>query len=147
MNRVSDQTYLLNDQYKDASNFTARFQLHERFSVNPQGWFPWVLDRVRLPAEARVLEVGCGPGWLWERNLERIPKGWDVTLTDFSPGMLEEAKHNLPDGDRRFRFEVADAQAITFVARLTRPSKILANRHCEEDIAFGCPTKQSHSVI
>ncbi len=30
-------TYLLNDQYKDASNFNARLQLHERFSLNPTG--------------------------------------------------------------------------------------------------------------
>lgn len=92
MNRLSDQTYLLNEQYKDASNFNARFQLHERFSVNQYGWLPWVFDHIRLPEEARILELGCGPGRLWQKNLHRIPAGWDVTLKNLAM---------MPDTTRR----------------------------------------------
>ena len=50
---------------------------------------------MRLPAPSRVLEVGCGPGALWTSNRERIPEGWHLLLTDFSRGMVEQARLNL----------------------------------------------------
>ena len=40
--------------------------------------------------------------------------GWDITLSDFSPGMLEEAQKNLSGSDHPFTFQVVDAQAIPF---------------------------------
>ena len=36
MDKYRDQTYLLNSQYKDATNFGARVDLHRRFSVKTQ---------------------------------------------------------------------------------------------------------------
>jgi ubiquinone/menaquinone biosynthesis C-methylase UbiE len=114
MSKIADQDYLLHEQYKDVSNFQARFQLHARFSTNHYGWLPWVFDQFKLPAACRVLELGCGPGRLWQQNSGRIPAGWEVTLSDFSPGMLEEAQRNLADSPHPFRFEVVDAQAIPF---------------------------------
>src|SRR5207249_3059431 len=74
----------------------------------------WVFDRICLPAKARVLELGCGPGTLWRENGERIPADWEITLTDFSPGMVQEARHNLRDVPRNFAFALADAQAIPY---------------------------------
>lgn len=114
MSTQSDQAHLPSDQYKDASNFNARVQLHERFSVNRHGWLPWVFDHICLAPDSRILELGCGPGMLWLKNLHRIPEGWDITLTDLSPGMVEEARKNLRHSQRPFRFEVADAQSIPF---------------------------------
>jgi ubiquinone/menaquinone biosynthesis C-methylase UbiE len=89
-------------QYRDASNLNARIALHERFSTNAYGWQRWVFDQLELPPDARVLELGCGTGKLWVENRDRTPEGWDVTLTDASPGMLREARRNL-GLDRRFR--------------------------------------------
>jgi SAM-dependent methyltransferase len=60
--------------------------------------------------------LGCGPGNLWLDNLERIPEGWAVTLSDLSPGMLAEARNNLGKAGRPFRFQVTDAQGIPFEA-------------------------------
>jgi len=37
MNRMTDQRYLLEDQYRDSRNLQDRAQLHARFSVNPRG--------------------------------------------------------------------------------------------------------------
>jgi ubiquinone/menaquinone biosynthesis C-methylase UbiE len=113
MSKISDQSYLKTYQYNDASNLNDRIQIHVRFSTNRYSWHRWVLDQIELPEHAFVLELGCGPGRLWAGNLERIPSGWEITLTDFSPGMLEEARRNLA-GARPFAFEVADAQAIPF---------------------------------
>jgi SAM-dependent methyltransferase len=116
MPTISDQTYLLTDQYKDASKLDARVQLHLLFSTNKYGWHRWCFDQYALPAEATVLEVGCGPAYLWKSNLDRLPVGWTITLSDFSAGMLEQAKQNLGERATTFRFEIVDAQAIPFEA-------------------------------
>src|SRR5262245_7806534 len=109
-----DQQYLLNEQYRNASNLNARIELHRRFSTNAYGWHRWVFDHFRLPPEARVLELGCGPGELWRENADRIPEGWEVTLADLSPGMLAAARRSLRDLLRSFAFAEVDAQSIPF---------------------------------
>lgn len=111
---MADQAYLRDSQYKDAGNLRARQGLHERFSTNPYGWHRWVFDRLQLPAQARILELGCGPGALWRENAERIPPGWQITLSDFSPGMLQEAERNLAGCPRPFTYQVIDVQAIPY---------------------------------
>jgi ubiquinone/menaquinone biosynthesis C-methylase UbiE len=112
MPQIADQVYL-REQYKNAANLNDRIQLHVRFSTNRYDFHRWVFDQLKLAPESRVLELGCGPGSLWRPNLDRVPAGWQITLTDFSPGMLEEARANLANG-HAFAFEQADAQAIPF---------------------------------
>ena len=110
--RFVDPRYLRDEQYRNAANLNARIQLHARFGTNKYPWHRWVFDQFDLPAESRVLELGCGPGHLWKNNIDRIPPGWTVTLSDFSPGMLQEARDNLGDGEHPFTFEQIDAQSI-----------------------------------
>jgi SAM-dependent methyltransferase len=114
MPTLSDQTYLLNDQYKNASKLEARVQLHLLYSTNQYGWHRWCFDQYALSAQASVLELGCGPAYLWKSNLDRLPADWRVTLSDFSAGMLEQAQQNLGEHASAFRFEIVDAQAIPF---------------------------------
>jgi len=109
----SDPEYVTR-QYSDASNLKARIALHERFSTNPYGLPRWIFDHFELPDEATVLEIGCGPGRLWTENLDRLPEGWIITLTDASPGMVREAKRSLSGSRRRFEFQVADVQELPF---------------------------------
>lgn len=110
----SDQHYLLTNQYKDASNLNARIALHERFSTNPYDWHRWVFEQIHIAPQASILELGCGPGKLWLNNAERIPDGWQVTLTDFSPGMLQENRRNLHAVPHSFMYRVVDAQSLPF---------------------------------
>jgi ubiquinone/menaquinone biosynthesis C-methylase UbiE len=114
MSKIADQLYLLNDQYRNAANLKDRIQLHERFSTNTYNWHLWVFDQLKVMPQARILELGCGAGQLWVKNLDRIPAGWDVTLSDFSLGMLQDARENLGASGHPFAFEVIDAQAIPF---------------------------------
>lgn len=114
MSKLSDQEYLLTDQYKDASKLGARIQLHRRFSTNKYGLPRWVFDQFDLPPMCRILDLGCGPADLWVENLSRIPAGWEITLTDFSPGMVEKAQENLRDSERPFAFDIVDAQDIPY---------------------------------
>jgi ubiquinone/menaquinone biosynthesis C-methylase UbiE len=115
MSKFNDPQYLKSDQYRDASNLDARVAIHQRFSTNPYGWFRWVFDTLlKLPEDARILELGCGNGLLWKENADRIPSGWKVTLSDLSPGMLDAAWRNLVVTGRAFQFKEIDAQAILF---------------------------------
>ncbi len=115
MQRFTDQQYLTQDQYKDASNLDARIAIHQRFSTNPQGWFNWVFDTLlKLPAESKVLELGCGSAEMWKECASRIPAGWVITLTDLSDGMLDAAWRNLVTLGRGFKFEQMDAQSIPY---------------------------------
>lgn len=107
----ADRTFLLDQQYRTADNLQARIALHERFSTNPRPFPEWVFDRLEFPAAAEILEVGCGNGNLWLANRDRIPRGWRLTLTDFSEGMLSEARRRLGG---RAAFRVADAQELPF---------------------------------
>ncbi|HSJ88080.1 MAG TPA: methyltransferase domain-containing protein [Anaerolineales bacterium] len=113
VSKFTDQQYLKTDQYKDSSNLDARVAIHQRFSTNPYCWFRWIFDTLlKLPSSARILELGCGHGLLWKENVDRIPSGWMITLSDLSPGMLDAAWRNLVVSGRAFQFKEIDAQSI-----------------------------------
>lgn len=111
-----NQHYLLSDQYKDASNLNARIRLHQRFSTNRTSWHRWIFEQMNIDPASRILELGCGPGYFWKMNLDRIPLDCQITLSDFSPGMLQEARNNLAGSPQPFSFQVIDAQSIPFEA-------------------------------
>jgi SAM-dependent methyltransferase len=115
MSKVNDEEYLKTEQYRDSSNLDARVVIHQRFSTNPYGWFTWVFDALlKLPEHARILELGCGNGLLWKENTDRIPAGWNITLSDLSSGMLDSAWRNLVVTGRAFQFKEIDVQSIPF---------------------------------
>ena len=115
MSKFTDQQYLKTDQYKDSSNLDTRVAIHQRFSTNSYGWCNWVFDNlIKLPKDANILELGCGPGYLWKENISRIPAGWRITLSDLSSGMLDAAWRNLVVTGRAFQFKEIDAQSIPF---------------------------------
>jgi ubiquinone/menaquinone biosynthesis C-methylase UbiE len=115
MPKFTDQQYLKTDQYKDSTNLNARIEIHRRFSTNAYGWCKWVFDALmKLPENARILELGCGPGLLWKENADRIQAGWNITLSDLSPGMLDAAWRNLVVTGRAHKFEEIDAQSIPY---------------------------------
>jgi SAM-dependent methyltransferase len=107
---------MLCEQYRDDKNLNARINLHRRFSINPRPWHRWVFDHLALSADARILELGCGSADLWSENADRTPAGWNITLTDFSEGMIAAAQCNLAETARVFTFRQADAQDLPFEA-------------------------------
>lgn len=111
MSQVTDQNYLKHEQYGDASKLNARIALHQRYGTAPVDWHCWVFAQFALPPDARVLEVGCGPGRLSGQNQGRLPTGWAVTLSDFSPDMVAQAQQNLAASGHPFAFGQFDIQA------------------------------------
>lgn len=109
-----DSDYLQKNQYRDSSNLDARAALHRQFSTAVSDWQPWVFELLRLEPGMRVLECGCGPGWLWRQNVDLIPADCHITLTDLSPGMVAEAEVALAESGHRFDFQPANIQALEF---------------------------------
>ncbi len=99
------------EQYERADNLRARIALHARFSTNPYPYPRWVFDGYDFGADAGVLEVGCGDGMMWRENLDRIPSGWRLTLTDFSEAMVAETRGVLGD---RAEYAVARVEELPF---------------------------------
>jgi SAM-dependent methyltransferase len=108
----ADPRYLREHQYRDDQNFNARFELHERFSINPVNYYRWIFDQLDLPTSCVILEIGCGPGYLWLKNRDRLEAGWDITLSDFSPGMLNAARKSFGLTYFLLNFAVIDAGSI-----------------------------------
>jgi ubiquinone/menaquinone biosynthesis C-methylase UbiE len=113
INVINSDKKLL-EQYENASNLRARINIHEMFSVNKYGWMRWYFDELNLPEQCTLLELGCGDANLWKKNKNRIPKGLDITLSDFSKGMLNDAKITLGKKADDFKFEIIDAQSIPY---------------------------------
>jgi SAM-dependent methyltransferase len=100
-------------QYRTSENLSQRAGLFKRFGTG--GWHAWVFDHMLaadLPDDARIADIGGGPGWLWQQNAARIPAGWRVTHTDLSSGMVAEARANVARPGSTF--EVVDAQHLPF---------------------------------
>lgn len=112
-NDYSD-TSRIADQYSDSSNLDSRIILHEKYSIANGSFREWQFDQFDLPSDAKILVLGCGSADVWSKNCERIPSSWEITLTDLTPGMLNEARYNLSDCSHSFEYHVLDAARIPF---------------------------------
>lgn len=108
---LTDMETELRTQYQNATNINARIALHRDFSVNPEGWFPWLFRQMPLKPGMKVLELGCGNGALWLENLSHIPSVISILLSDSSEGMVREVQHKLSE-DRRFSFQTIEMDHI-----------------------------------
>ena len=111
-----DQEYLRDVQYRDGAKLAARANLHIKYGTAATPWFVWVVNQLGWPRAAEVLEVGCGPGWLWVEAAPELPSDLELMLTDLTTGMVNEAVARVGESGR-FRFvqaRVVDAQELPF---------------------------------
>jgi SAM-dependent methyltransferase len=104
----------LKEQYKDSSNFRKRTALHARFGANRYSFYRWVFDQFELASVRAILELGCGPGALWQQNADRLPARTQIVLSDFSAGMVHEARANLGQRYQAAQYCQLDAGALPF---------------------------------
>jgi ubiquinone/menaquinone biosynthesis C-methylase UbiE len=114
--RRNDSELLKTQQYNNSNNLSARIRIHQLYSTNSQDMWDWYFEQIleKTPKEARVLEVGTGRGDMWKINESRIPEGWDITLTDFSPGMIADNQAHLGELSQRMKYQEADVQNLPF---------------------------------
>lgn len=113
-NELNKQKYLLSSQYKSANNLKARIFLHEKYGTGKIDFHKWLFEHIDIKDNARILELGTGSARVWVQNKNRIPQAWNITLSDFSEGMLAEAEKNLVDIEHDFSFKQIDIQDIPF---------------------------------
>ncbi len=113
-------------QYQNANNISARIHLHDMYSTNPMGWFPWVYSNLALTSQMNVLEIGCGSGALWTTNRELLPDDISIVLSDISEGMLRDSRRyllqcedallqkNIHLSSPHFSFQAIDCHSIPY---------------------------------
>lgn len=113
---MQNADYLRTTAYKDASNLNARIAFWQEYGETRDESFSRFFDNIVTTQNANVLDIGCGPAhfWSWGLKHDRIPTGWSATLTDLSPGMLDEAKQNVESSKHDFTFELADVCDLQF---------------------------------
>ena len=92
INNMSDKT-AIKEQYKNTDNLKLRKSLHEKYSVNKIGFHKWMFEQYPFRPGMKVLELGSGRGELWNYyfdNDKLQSYEMDITLSDFSDGMVEQ---------------------------------------------------------
>jgi ubiquinone/menaquinone biosynthesis C-methylase UbiE len=77
------------------------------------------LALARAPGPRRVLDVGCGTGYLLRRLAERCPGAVELAGIDAAPAMIEAAEAaaaRVASGDGRLEFRVGAAERLPWGA-------------------------------
>lgn len=98
------------NHYMNAKNLETRITLHDKFSINKQGWFPWLFEQIDFSTVYRLLEIGCGNGKLWESNSYNL-RNREIFLLDSSEGMIDDVRQKLGN---EYNYIVANCQSIPF---------------------------------
>jgi ubiquinone/menaquinone biosynthesis C-methylase UbiE len=101
-------------QYKSPQNLQTRINFWEKYkSGKVRPWHKWVFDIFSKYNPTNILEVGCGVGELWAENIDKVERYQSIVLSDFSEGMLGEAKKRLAE-KTNFKFGVFDVASIPY---------------------------------
>lgn len=100
-------------QYKTTANLRTRISIHEKYSVNKQGFGNWLLSHYEIPLHGRVLELGCGTGDIWKTNLSELDKSITLKLTDFSENMVAAVKEAFA-AYAQVSYDVVNIEAVPY---------------------------------
>lgn len=130
LNLLTDDEKIL-EQYKNSANLDHRINLHN-YSTSSQDWMHWVYERLNLMPNDTVLEIGCGNGLLWRKNIHNLPDGVKLILTDRSEGMLQQTRDNLApfteqlkERDICIEYQIMDANNL--VLPTAQYDRVIAN--------------------
>lgn len=107
---LKEQDEKIIEHYRNANNLSIRIHLHEMYSTNQKGWFPWLLEHIDFQHIYRMLEVGCGNGAMW-KNCSVNLRNREIFLSDISEGMIDYARQQLGED---YSYMVFDCQKIPF---------------------------------
>lgn len=111
--KITNIESVVREQYKSDKNLNIRNNLHS-YNTNKIDFDKWCFNQINFPLNARVLEVGCGTGKLWYKNKESINEDLDITLSDFSKGMLKSTKEKLKELKHNFKYEEINVENIPY---------------------------------
>ncbi|MBO4639944.1 MAG: class I SAM-dependent methyltransferase [Treponema sp.] len=105
------------EQYASAGNLNTRISIHQKYSTNKMGFGNWIFSNYKITKGMKVLELGCGTGDMWKGHDDLMKACSKLVLSDFSEGMLENAKTNI-GSDANVEYRVIDIQNIPFEAEV-----------------------------
>ena len=68
MSEINDKE-AVQKQYENAANLNTRISIHEKYSVNKQGFGNWIVSNYQIINGMRILELGCGTGDMWRNGM------------------------------------------------------------------------------
>lgn len=160
MSTINNQK-TVKEQYASAGNLNTRISIHQKYSTNKMGFGNWIFSNYKITKGMNVLELGCGTGDMWKDHEDLIKSCSKLVLSDFSEGMLENAKTNIRS-DVNVEYQIIDIQDIPFEAESF--DVVIANmmlyhvpdmaqglsevrRVLKTDGAFYCATFGEHGII
>ena len=109
--------YLKEKQYSTTKYLEARIKIHQ-FTKNKFSFHEWIFDNFDMDALSKkgtikVLDVGCGTGVFWKKNLNKLNQfNLDTTFTDYTEAMVEKEKINTVDVKGKKAYEIADIENL-----------------------------------
>lgn len=110
---LEDEKELL-QRIQDVSSLNESVNLMEQFSENTEGWYQWVFRNIEFASEKEILELACGNGALWAKNIGSISFDSNIILTELFEDMINEAKMNLINYESKFNYMLADPHKLNF---------------------------------
>lgn len=114
--QLTSQKEEIQKQYKTSGNLQSRINIHT-YSTSKVDWFDWIYERLELKPGMKILEIGCGNGYLWTAICKKLPEHLEIYLIDNSEGMLKEAKKRIEERKKvfeekniKFIFQQKDAE-------------------------------------
>lgn len=148
-------------QFKDSKRLVNMINIHDKYSNNKEGWHQWCYRNMSLQDNIRILELGCGNGELWLKNIKNINKSNKIVLTDKSKGMIEAVKkrlgqleniecremniYNIEFEDKSFDVVIAN-HLLGYIKDMEKALKEV-KRVLKDDGAFFCTTVSREHLI
>lgn len=63
----------------------------------------WVYENMNIQENFKILDIGCGNGLFWIRNIEKLPRNLHIIMNDYSFGMLEKAENSLKQYEKEIK--------------------------------------------
>lgn len=103
----------LKEQYKTDKNLNIRIGIHKRYSTNPLGFNNWIFNQYQFGEQDSILDLGCGTSVMWRDNFKKLPKAYQLTLTDYSEGMVAVSQKTF-EAESNITCQVANVLNLPF---------------------------------